>query len=523
MFYDQYHRIGRRMTSHILVGVLAVLVLATPALANSLPTASAQSDLIEPGSSTTLTLQASDADADPLTYIVSSLPTKGSLSEAGAPIATGDLPHTLAGATVTYTADSDAHGDDTFNFKANDGTGDSEAATVTITVNQAPVASSSTFATEPNNDLTIDLPIVDPDSDTLTFTVTSLTGHGLLMVGSAALMDDDLPYELTQSKIVYTPDQDYHGPDSFTITATDGNESSGSVTVSINVNTTPVPEDVSMTLLPEGSTTIELAGSDADKDEIVYVIASLPAHGSLAALGETILESQLPHQLAEGVASVTYQVKSGYLGTDSFHYRVQDLPAGAASDRAVVTIAVNTPPTASAASITADQSTVTEAALSATDSDGDALTCQITQLPTAGTLKIENTAVTEGASFSMTEGALSYTYEVTDTSAASDSFQWVASDGRQQSSTATVAILILGITGGTGGDDTPDDGDTDDSTDDSSGDDTSEDDGGDGSSSGSGCGPVGAGESILAALAFVLWSPFRQNRRFLRRNSDRTI
>ncbi len=67
-----------------------------------------------------ITLSASDVDNDALTYIIVSGPSHGSLS--------------VVGSSVTYTPTAGFVGSDSFTFKANDGTLDSNIATVSITV-----------------------------------------------------------------------------------------------------------------------------------------------------------------------------------------------------------------------------------------------------------------------------------------------------------------------------------------------------------------------------------------------------
>jgi hypothetical protein len=67
-----------------------------------------------------ITLAATDADGDPLTYTVVSGPSNGTLSGSGA--------------SLTYTAATNYLGPDSFTFKANDGLADSNVATVNISV-----------------------------------------------------------------------------------------------------------------------------------------------------------------------------------------------------------------------------------------------------------------------------------------------------------------------------------------------------------------------------------------------------
>lgn len=68
-----------------------------------------------------ITLVATDANSDPLTYIIVNDPSNGDLSGTGP--------------NVTYTPDPGYSGADSFTWKANDGTADSNNATVSITVN----------------------------------------------------------------------------------------------------------------------------------------------------------------------------------------------------------------------------------------------------------------------------------------------------------------------------------------------------------------------------------------------------
>lgn len=91
--------------------------------ANSAPVADDQSVTTAEDNAIAITLTASDADADSLTYTVTTQPVNGALS--------GTAPD------LTYTPAAGYTGSDSFTFTANDGTVDSNTATVSITV-QAP-------------------------------------------------------------------------------------------------------------------------------------------------------------------------------------------------------------------------------------------------------------------------------------------------------------------------------------------------------------------------------------------------
>lgn len=122
--------------------------------ANIAPLASSASSTTDEDTPVVIALSASDSDipAQALTFSIVTPPTHGSLSE-------------LAGNTVTYTPDANYNGPDSFEFKANDGAADSNAATVGITVSS--VNDSPTIAlngSDPMNLLVGDI-FVDPGAN----------------------------------------------------------------------------------------------------------------------------------------------------------------------------------------------------------------------------------------------------------------------------------------------------------------------------------------------------------------------
>ena len=81
-----------------------------------------------------INLVGSDSDGDPVTFVVVTDPMHGSLS--------GTPPN------ITYTPATNYNGPDSLQFKTNDGTHDSNIATVSITVNpvnDAPTANPNRF------------------------------------------------------------------------------------------------------------------------------------------------------------------------------------------------------------------------------------------------------------------------------------------------------------------------------------------------------------------------------------------
>ena len=85
------------------------------------PTGAIQTVAVEVGTSLDIVLSGSDIDGDNLTYTISTQPTKGSLSNAN-------------GNQLTYEANANASGTDSFQYTVSDGTLTSTASTVSITL-----------------------------------------------------------------------------------------------------------------------------------------------------------------------------------------------------------------------------------------------------------------------------------------------------------------------------------------------------------------------------------------------------
>jgi predicted NUDIX family NTP pyrophosphohydrolase len=135
-----------------------------------------------------------------------------------------------ADGSFTYTPTAGYNGPDSFTYRASDGALESELATVAITVvsvNDAPAAAADAYATDEDTPLGVDAPGVlgndsDVEGDALGAVLVSGPEHGSLELNS-------------DGSFSYTPDRDYHGPDSFSYRAGDGSLDSDPVTVTIEV------------------------------------------------------------------------------------------------------------------------------------------------------------------------------------------------------------------------------------------------------------------------------------------------
>ncbi|MBK7144986.1 MAG: hypothetical protein IPH76_07180 [Xanthomonadales bacterium] len=102
---------------------------------NQAPVAASQAQTwLEDAPTQTLTLTATDADGDPLTFAIQTPPTRGVLGAI--------VPIDATSASVSYTPNANGFGADSFSFVANDGLTNSAPATVATTltaVNDVPV------------------------------------------------------------------------------------------------------------------------------------------------------------------------------------------------------------------------------------------------------------------------------------------------------------------------------------------------------------------------------------------------
>lgn len=124
--------------------VLSTLNLNSYITANVAPVANAGSFSVNKGGDQTITLIGSDGDNDSLDYIIVSLPANGNLYTDAAltdTITSVEIPYTLTANTVYYEHNNSNNFTESFTFKVNDGSVDSNIATVSGAVGVSPGAS----------------------------------------------------------------------------------------------------------------------------------------------------------------------------------------------------------------------------------------------------------------------------------------------------------------------------------------------------------------------------------------------
>ncbi|MEW5847724.1 MAG: Ig-like domain-containing protein [Myxococcota bacterium] len=272
---------------------------------------------------------------------------------------------------VTYTPSANRNGADTFTYEVKDrnGTGLASSATVTVTITAV-------------NDLVV---AVDDSASTSEDTPRTFTIANLVSNDTDADLADTPPQTLTidsvntpvngtvsfdGTSVTFTPASNFNGSASFQYVVSDGNGSTDTGLVSVNV--TPVndaPVAVNLTASgAEGSTlTVDPRGDDASNDrdvdhlfnQLTVVLVSPPAGASVNGSNQIVFTH--PNANFNGDVTVSYRLRD---------------PASADSNVATVTFtftAVNDTPVAvnDTATMNEDGALVIATAVLANDTDAD--------------------------------------------------------------------------------------------------------------------------------------------------------
>ncbi len=360
-------------------------------VANQAPVAQAGSVITSEDNPVSVTLTGSDPEGNPFTFTVDASPVNGTL--------TGVAPNLI------YTPHPDFHGSDAFTFTVNDGGLTSNTATVSITVtpvNDGPTVSSMTLSTDEDTPATVTLSVSDADGDALSYTVVTAPTKGTL--------SGTLP------NLVFTPHPDANGADAFTLTVSDGTDTSNLATVDVTiapVNDAPVAHLQTLTIDEDSHAVFSLTATDVDGDPVTFTIATQPAHGALLGTPPNLMYHPHPH----------------LHGTDSFQFLASDGTLDSAPATIEITVVpVNDVPVAQAQSVTTAEDASVTITLTATDADGDSLTYAIVSGPAHGTL-------------SGGTGA-ERTYTPATDYHGPDSFTFKVSDGSAESGTVTVSLTV---------------------------------------------------------------------------------
>lgn len=364
---------------------------------NTPPLATSQTVQVGKNTARVIRLAAADSDNDVLTYRLRSQPQHGVVND--------QLPD------ITYTPQSGYSGIDGFTFTVNDGQVESNLASVQITVlstqlpNNPPTAQNQNLFTSRNTPKIIQLAASDLDGNPLKFTLLHLPTHG--------------PLSGTPPNLTYIPSPTFVGIDEFTFQVNDGQVDSNVATVAIEVspiNTPPTANQQSVVTQRNLPKTIQLTASDADGDQLQYILRNNPSHG--------VLTGNAPYLL--------YTPSGNFIGVDSFKFQVNDGQND--SNTATLTITVrandnaNIKPVADSQMLPVKWNAARQLLLTGSDADGDQLSYRINTPPLHGQLSGR---------------APDLRYLPTAGYTGTDSFSFICNDGKEDSDQATMHLTII--------------------------------------------------------------------------------
>jgi VCBS repeat-containing protein len=351
-----------------------------------------------------------DVNADTLTASVVTPPGNGTLV-------------LNANGSFKYTPAANYIGSDSFTYRASDGTAFSTTATVGLTINNSntpPATATDTYSFAKNATLTVPAAGVlandwDVDGDPMTVTVVNNPTRGTLNLNP-------------NGGFSFTPTANYAGSDSFSYRVSDGITNSVVTTVSLFItNTVPVGNAESYVTTKNIPLNVAAPGvlandSDLEGDPLSAVLVNPTANGTL-------------NLNANG--SFSYTPNTGFVGADSFRYRVSDGVTNSAPVTVNITVQPppNIAPIAQADAYATPQNTTLTIAAEAgvlvndTDANEDALAAGLVSPTSRGTLTLN------------LDG--SFTYTPTNQFVGTDSFAYRTYDGSTNSATATVTINVL--------------------------------------------------------------------------------
>ena len=382
-------------------GTATAQVTVSVASVNDRPIAQDDTGATDEDTPVTIAVLENDSDPDGNSLTIQSVtqPSNGSAESDGE--------------TVTYTPNAGFNGIDSFVYTISDGNGGTATAQVTVAVamvNEEPAAQDDAVATGEDVPVTIAVLENDSDPDGDPLLIGSLTQP---LHGRAVLSGD---------AIIYTPERNFNGTDSFTYTVTDGNGGRDTATVVITVaaiNDPPVGRDDSTGTVEDVSITIDVLVNDSDVDGDTLTIGAVtqPVAGSLVNNG----------------SDLTYTPEPEFNGIDRFTYTVSDGNGGTASATVTVTVAPrNDPPIAQDDSAKTDEGTLVTIPILENDSD-----------PDRDFLLVESISQPEHGSVLNGKTAISYIPD--DGFSGIDSFTYVVSDGNGGTARAAVTVSVAAV------------------------------------------------------------------------------
>ncbi|MBL8923272.1 MAG: tandem-95 repeat protein [Myxococcaceae bacterium] len=294
---------------------------------------------------------ATDVEGDTLTFQLGKKPKSG---EFKLDPSTGRF---------TYQPARNFNGPDSFSFVVSDGQLTSEAVVrLTIRpVNDAPVSAPLALSSREDEAVYGAVAASDVDGQPLKYVVAEEPAHGTVKLDART------------GTVSFHPARDYHGPDRFVVSVSDGELTSTSV---IDVSLSPV-DDAPVTrpmrletkedVVAEGA----LPGSDVDGDVLTFRVLGSSSLGAV-----TLLDAR--------TGAFRYSPRADLNGDDRIAFEVTDGRTTARGTVEVRVAPVNDAPTLASLALETREDELVTGSMKAADIDGDPLTWSIVKQPATG-------------------------------------------------------------------------------------------------------------------------------------------
>lgn len=411
---------------------------------NDSPTSVADTSTTQEDTAVTVDVLANDTDVD--TNVLLNLdPLANPANETKTLVAGGFTLVTHGTVTVVdnkavFTPEANFNGTGSFKYTIADKAGLTKTATATITitqVNDGPQAINDTTSTAEDNAVTIDVLANDTDVDKSATLNATPAAEILSLVSGGFSGVDHGTASIVAGKVVFTPEANYNGVETFSYTMRDvsGVQSSASITITINaVNDGPVALNDSALTLEDTPILIDVLTNDSDIDTDSLLNSSpLADHISIDPSGFT---PDLHGVLSVSNGKVLFTPQKDYNGTAVFKYTVSDVSGTKATATVTVTItAVNDDPIANSDSVITNEDTAIVIDAIANDSDVDLD-------PTSEFLTIDPSGFSgvEHGSITIVDNKIVFT-PVADFNG-TETFTYTLSDSANKTATASVTITI---------------------------------------------------------------------------------
>ena len=241
----------------------------------------------------TLSFTYTDVDGDTVSASVSTQANHGVAS--------------VSGTTASYVPDTNFNGSDNFTLTLTGSDGYTTTKVISVTVNsvndEPTISIDSTLTTDEDNNQSLTFTYSDVDGDTVSAVESVAPVHGTITI--------------TGTTVLYSPDANFNGSDSFTLTLTDsaGFETNKTIIVNVDsVNDIPIAVDDQLMLdvSADNLYQIDILANDIspDGDSLILI-------GVSASIGEALIENN----------KLVYQAPIGTEGIIEFNYAIKDIDA----------------------------------------------------------------------------------------------------------------------------------------------------------------------------------------------------